>query len=51
MSDQQQIEWKKELRVLLDQIQARPSKDWTEQRGRIRLLNDLIASHERAVAA
>ena len=44
-------QWEKELRALLDQVQARPSKDWTEERQRIAVLKNLIATRSKAVAA
>ncbi|MEO7689504.1 MAG: hypothetical protein ABIS51_09470 [Sphingomonas sp.] len=44
-------QWEKELRALLDQVQARPSKDWTEERHRIAVLKNLIATRGKAVAA
>jgi hypothetical protein len=34
---------RKELAVLLDQIQAHPERDWTRERQRIATLNKLIA--------
>lgn len=34
---------RKELAVLLDQIQAHPERDWTRERRRIATLNKLIA--------
>ena len=44
-------QWEKELRALLDQVQARPSKDWTEERQRIAVLKNLIATRGKAIAA
>ena len=44
-------QWEKELRALLDQVQARPSKDWIEERQRIAVLKNLIATRGKAVAA
>ena len=44
-------QWEKELRVLLDQIQAQPSRDWTEARQRVAVLKNLIAARGKAVAA
>ncbi|HTH27233.1 MAG TPA: hypothetical protein VL918_02040 [Sphingobium sp.] len=41
---------KKELRVLLEQIQARPSHDWTRERQRIVVLQEMIAAAERTHA-
>ena len=37
---------KKELRLLLRQIQQRPSRDWSEARDRVVLLNHMIAAGE-----
>lgn len=51
MSESTIGEWKKELRILLDHIQSHPSHDLTEQRGRIVVLNQLIAAHEEKVTA
>lgn len=42
---------KKELRVLLDQIQANPSRDWSEERGRIAVLRQMIAADESKKAS
>ena len=43
---------KKELRTLLDAMKARPERDGTQARERIRILNEMIAAdearHERA---
>lgn len=41
---------KKELRALLDQIQARPSQDWVNERARIVVLQQMIAAHEQVHA-
>jgi hypothetical protein len=35
---------RKEVRVLLEQIQAHPERDWTEARRRLATLNKLIAA-------
>jgi hypothetical protein len=35
---------KKELRLLLRQMQARPSRDWSEAQDRVALLNRMIAT-------
>jgi len=43
--------WEKELRALLDQIQAQPSRDWTEERQRVAVLKNLIAAREKALPA
>ncbi|MBN8830725.1 MAG: hypothetical protein J0G94_08890 [Sphingomonadales bacterium] len=37
---------KKELRVLLDQIEAAPSRDWSRERERIVVLQQMIAAAE-----
>ena len=37
---------KKELRLLLRQIQQRPSRDWSEARDRVVLLNHMITAGE-----
>jgi len=44
-------QWEKELRSLLDQVQAHPSRDWTEERQRIAVLKNLIATRGKAMAA
>lgn len=41
---------RKEVRHLLDQIQAHPERDWTDARRRIATLNKLIAAPSRAPA-
>jgi hypothetical protein len=41
---------KQELRQLLDQIDAAPSRDWTEERKRVVVLKQMIADHEAAHA-
>jgi len=38
---------RKEVRVLLGQIQAHPERDWTEVRQRLATLNKLIAGSPR----
>lgn len=38
---------RKEVRSLLDQIQAHPERDWTQARRRIATLNRLIAAPPR----
>ncbi len=38
---------RKEVRILLDQIQAHPERDWTQARRRIATLNKLIAAPPR----
>ena len=38
---------KKELRVLLDKIQAAPSMDWTHERERIVILQGMIAAEQK----
>jgi hypothetical protein len=44
MSELNTESWEKELRVLLDRIQAHPSRDATEERQRIAVLKNLIAT-------
>lgn len=39
---------KKELRTLLQKIRTRPSHDWSAERQRIMVLNQMIAGHARA---
>ncbi|MCB2014271.1 MAG: hypothetical protein R3E11_11005 [Sphingobium sp.] len=39
---------KKELRTLLDNIRARPSHDWSAERRRIVVLQQMIAEHKHA---
>lgn len=43
--------WEKELRGLLDQLQAHPSRDTSAERQRIAVLKNLIATGRRKVAA
>src|SRR3546814_12249157 len=38
---------RKEVRVLLDQIQAHPERDWTKARRRLATLNKMIAKPSR----
>ena len=44
-------EWNKELKVLLEQVENRPSADLAEARDRIALLNRLIAGKTRPAHA
>jgi hypothetical protein len=44
------VEWNKELRILLDKMQANPSADWTTERERARVLTGLIAARQPASA-
>ena len=44
-------QWEKELRTLLDQVQAHPSRDLTVERQRIAVLKNLIAMRGKAAAA
>ena len=37
---------KRELRLLLQQMQAKPSRDWSDERDRVVLLNRMIAAGE-----
>ncbi|WP_136694447.1 M20 family metallopeptidase [Alteraurantiacibacter aquimixticola] len=39
---------KKELRSLLDQIEAHPEKAFTEERKRVAVLQNMLAAHEKA---
>ncbi|MFT3964907.1 MAG: hypothetical protein QM690_03360 [Sphingobium sp.] len=38
---------KKELKVLLQQMQEQPSRDWTVQKQRASVLTEMIAAGER----
>jgi hypothetical protein len=38
---------KKELRLLLQQMEAQPSRDWTAERERVAVLQKMIAASER----
>jgi hypothetical protein len=51
MSNGLENEWEKELRVLLELVQSRPSEDWTRERERIVVLNNLIATRLEGRAA
>lgn len=42
---------KKELRVLLNKIQAFPSQDWDRERQRVVVLQEMIAAEERKAHA
>ena len=44
-------QWEKELRSLLDQVQAHPSRDLTAERERIAVLKNLMATRGKALAA
>jgi|EndMetStandDraft_4_1072995.scaffolds.fasta_scaffold544992_2 hypothetical protein len=37
---------KTELRALLDTVKAHPEHDWTQERERIRILNEMVAADE-----
>ena len=37
---------KAELRILLDQIQSAPSQDWTRERQRVVVLQQMVAAEE-----
>jgi hypothetical protein len=39
---------KKELRHLLDQIEAHPEKAFTEERKRVAVLQNMLVAHEKA---
>jgi hypothetical protein len=41
---------KKELKVLLTQMEAHPSRDWTAERERVAVLQKVIAADETATA-
>lgn len=41
---------RRELRNLLDQIEAHPSRDWSSERARIVVLQQMIAAHEKQAA-
>lgn len=43
-----EIEWEKELRILLDKVNSRPSEDWTEERERIAVLKNLMATKQKS---
>lgn len=51
MSELNTTAWEKELRALLDQLQAHPSRDATAERQRIAVLTNLIAAQRNKVAA
>lgn len=50
MSDSDKDDRKKELRILLHQIQSRPSQNLTRVRERIVVLNNLIAGRGKSHA-
>ena len=50
MSELNTEPWEKELRALLDQIQAQPSRDATTERERIVILKNLIAKRDSKAA-
>jgi ABC-type phosphonate transport system ATPase subunit len=50
MSDLNTTEWEKELRVLLHQIQAHPSREAGDVRQRIAVLKNLIATRAKVAA-
>jgi hypothetical protein len=47
MSDASIVEWEKELRVLLDLIEAHPSRDLTQERERVVVLEKLISERSK----
>jgi hypothetical protein len=51
MSQLDTQQWEKELRFLLDRLQAHPSRDATEDRQRIAVLKNLIANPRDKVSA
>ncbi|QJU57660.1 hypothetical protein HL653_07530 [Sphingomonas sp. AP4-R1] len=48
MPDHSHDDYAKELRSLLDRIQAHPEQDWTQERARIVVLNELISGRKAA---
>ena len=46
-----EIEWEKELRILLDKVNTHPSEDWTKERERIAVLKNLMATKQKSAAA
>ena len=50
MASEVQEQWKKELKILLDRVQARPSEDHSATRERINVLNQLIAGDAKVDA-
>lgn len=46
-----EIEWEKELRILLDKVNSHPSADWSEERERIAVLKNLMATKQKSGAA
>ncbi len=51
MTDTFREEWEKELKVLLGIIQDHPSRDTTKERERVVVLQQMIAQHEKNLAA
>lgn len=42
---------KKELKILLTQMEAHPSRDWTAERARVAVLQKIIATGNKAETA
>lgn len=51
MTDTIPQEWEKELRVLLDKIEAHPSADLSQERQRVVVLQKLISDHNNPPGA
>lgn len=45
MTDSFVSEWRKELRILLDNIETHPTHDLTDKRARVVVLNKLLEEH------
>jgi hypothetical protein len=43
-----EMDWEKELRVLLDKVNGQPSEDWTAERDRIAVLKNLMATKQKS---
>jgi hypothetical protein len=48
MTDSLYDQWLKELKILLDKIEHRPSADLDAERDRVAVLTTLIAKHARS---
>jgi hypothetical protein len=46
-----EMDWEKELRILLDKVNSRPSEDWTAERERIAVLKNLMATKQKSATA
>ena len=42
------VDRERELRELLDQIEAHPEKAWTAERERVAVLQRMLAAHEKS---